>query len=594
MKLFCQKCKNELDSQKNRCNSCNTTFAFNENYIDYEPANNFYWGEIEKTDMESLIKLSKNEGYKKACFKFFKTYKRKSLFTYILSKKDRISFLNFVYSKKHSGRALDLGSGFGTIPQGMSELFDEVYSIENIKERVEFQSIIKSQDNINNWQIIKGDIRSLPFPDNYFDFVSVNGVLEWIGISDPKKNPRVSQLEFLSEIKRVLKPDGVCYVGIENRIGRQYFRGAKDHSGLPFTSLVPRFVASIICNIKQKGGLFFHDAQKTSSGYLTYTYSLSGYKKLLKDIGVNNFRIFHTSFSYNQAYAGLDDVNVKHVHKNRKIISRHLTQFKYGFFPVLSKFFSQLSPNFLIYFRKNDEPIISDLEKNISENSPLYIYKGFNSLSAFSITENKFYKAISIDSCSEIKKENLIDGLHPEKINEKIFSGVLELVKNKYYVSPTRDSQKFTQILNIALALAKKYELDISVTENYLKNLAKYENEPIFSKTHGDLWRENIIIDKNGKIDLIDEENDEFGLIPIEISRFTSSIVGYGDNSSNQYQNLVKTAINALKPLKMSENLIKDFYILSLFYELKRRDFDAGVPRMELFTFVKFIENSLK
>lgn len=594
MKLFCSKCKSELILENKFCSTCKTPFSYSKNYIDLEPSNSFYWGEIEKKDMESLIELSKQKGYKKACFDFFKTYKRKSLFTYILSRKDRISFLNFVYSKKHKGRALDLGSGFGTIPQALSELFDEVYSIENIKERVEFQSIIKSQENLNNWQIIKGDIRSLPFPDNYFDFVSVNGVLEWIGISDPKKNPRVSQLEFLSEIKRVLKPDGICYVGIENRIGRQYFRGAKDHSGLPFTSLVPRFVANIICNVKQKGGLFFHDEQKTGSGYLTYTYSLSGYKKLLSDVGISNTRIFHTSFSYNQAYAGLDDVNVKHVHKNREFISKNLTQFKYSYFPILSKIFSQFSPNFLIYFRKSNEPIISDFENNLTEKGPMYIYKGFNSLSAFSITKSEFYKTHSIDNCSEIKKEKFIEGLHPEKIDDLILVKVIEFVKNKYYTNPKVNSEKFSAIEEDVINLAKKYSLNLNATEQYLIKIDKYKNDPIFSKTHGDLWKENIIIGEDSKINLIDEEADEFGIIPLEISRFILSIVGYEDTGSSNYRNLVKTAVNALKPLKIDENQLLDMRVLSLFYELKRRDYDSGTPRMELFTFIKFIENSLK
>src|SRR4030065_2206102 len=104
--------------------------------------------------------------------------------------------------------------------------------MESVRQRVSFQHIRQQQEHVRNIRFVRADWLRLPFPDNSFDLVVANGVLEWLGLSDYSRNPRQVQQEFLKEARRVLKPGGCLYVGTENRFGISFFAGARDHSGL--------------------------------------------------------------------------------------------------------------------------------------------------------------------------------------------------------------------------------------------------------------------------------------------------------------------------------------------------------------------------
>ena len=113
----------------------------------------------------------------------------------------------------------------------------------------------------------------LPFRTGTFDAVVLNGVLEWVPVTAVGA-PRQCQLAMLRELRRLLKTNGQLYVGIENRVGLKYFRGAIDeHSHLKFTSLMPRRLANAWSRARR------------NQDYRTYTYSRRGYAKLLREAG---------------------------------------------------------------------------------------------------------------------------------------------------------------------------------------------------------------------------------------------------------------------------------------------------------------------
>ena len=88
--------------------------------------------------------------------------------------------------------------------------------------------------------------------------------------------PREAQLIFLREVKRVLANNGCLYVGIENRFGLPFFLGEKDHSGLPYTSILPRKLANfVVKKFGHAGGVYGDKSEriKEQKGYYTYTYS---------------------------------------------------------------------------------------------------------------------------------------------------------------------------------------------------------------------------------------------------------------------------------------------------------------------------------
>ncbi|MGE5251446.1 MAG: hypothetical protein ACM3QS_14685, partial [Bacteroidota bacterium] len=99
-----------------------------------------------------------------------------------------------------------------------------------------------------------------------------------------------------------------------------YFLGHKDHSGLPFTSLVPRSVADWMVSSSgadghTSNGKFFHKAQRK---YRTYTYTLWGYTKLLRRAGFDRIASYWAwqSYSYPRMSGSLDAASIRYMALN--------------------------------------------------------------------------------------------------------------------------------------------------------------------------------------------------------------------------------------------------------------------------------------
>lgn len=199
------------------------------------------------------------------------------------------------------GRALDIGSGYGNITHALAQSMAEVYSLEAVTERIEFTQLRLQQEGIRNVHLIQGSALELPFPNDYFDLIVVNGVLEWVGEWEHEGNPRSVQLRFLRRLRELLTPTGVLLIGIENRFGAGSLRGALDHSALAYTSLMPRKLASLYLRWRLRS----HHRTKINPRreYRTYTYTRSGYKKLLRQGGFDWTRFYWADPGYNQPYS---------------------------------------------------------------------------------------------------------------------------------------------------------------------------------------------------------------------------------------------------------------------------------------------------
>jgi len=179
--------------------------------------------------------------------------------------------------------ALDIGSGYGAITHSLSHAAAKVYSIEAIPERLEFTRIRMEQEGIRNVQLVQGSALELPLRCEGFDAIVVNGVLEWVGDWRTDKDPRTVQLHFLRSLHKLLKPEGVLVIGIENRFSYDMICGGVDHSGLPYTSLMPRSMASVRLRYSRRE--HHRTFLKPRHEYRTYTYSERGYWKLLAESG---------------------------------------------------------------------------------------------------------------------------------------------------------------------------------------------------------------------------------------------------------------------------------------------------------------------
>lgn len=214
------------------------------------------------------------------------------------------------------GRVLDIGCGLGALISSIAPHVKTAYATDLTMERLIFSKgrfrIFNTDDEVRT--VASGDGPHLPFPDASFDAVFISGVLEWIGEGDTSgfhegskwrrlvrmlgahfgdTNPQRLQLRFLREVRRILKPEGELYVGIENRLSHTYFGRRRDHhSGLWFGSLMPRFMATL------------YSIAVTRRPYRTYTHSLRGYQRLFSKAGFDAIELF----GFNDGYTNLKSI----------------------------------------------------------------------------------------------------------------------------------------------------------------------------------------------------------------------------------------------------------------------------------------------
>src|SRR5438445_1449933 len=201
----------------------------------------YYWGEVTQEHALSILEEVRRLGWREAATHRFKC--DPDLLATVIGNQ-RLSWFPLLGLGADSV-ALDIGSGYGAITHALSYLVGQVYSLEAIPERVEFTRLRLSQERIQNVHQIQATALDPPFCDESFDLIVVNGVLEWVGEWDQNRGAREVQLRFLRKLAQLLKRSGVLVIGIENRFGYSVFRGAIDHSGLTYTSLMPRKVAGL-------------------------------------------------------------------------------------------------------------------------------------------------------------------------------------------------------------------------------------------------------------------------------------------------------------------------------------------------------------
>jgi SAM-dependent methyltransferase len=240
-----------------------------------------YWGEIPQEQMRELLDESKRVGYRNAV----QSNVDPSLHDYILSP-DRAAFQQ-VMPVSEGGVFLDLGAGLGGISAELAKKF-RVVALEGVEERANFIALRKEQDSLGNLTVINGNVNDLRLAPGQFDGIVVNGLLEWVGLFDTTLPVEEVQQRFLAQLRSLLKPGGMIYVGIENRLGWPYLTGRLDHSGLKYTSLMPRWLATWVC----KGSGQYRSSHNQS--YRTYTYSHPGYERLFRRAGLR-IRSTHVS-----------------------------------------------------------------------------------------------------------------------------------------------------------------------------------------------------------------------------------------------------------------------------------------------------------
>ncbi|HJV20858.1 MAG TPA: class I SAM-dependent methyltransferase [Sediminibacterium sp.] len=116
-----------------------------------------------------------------------------------LPKKHRIfTIINY----KKGGRFLDVGCGLGAGLLYVNRPEFELYATE-----LDADALLFVNQNIENVRTFKGELINANYPDNFFDYVYCNHLIEHV--LDP--------VAYIKEMYRILKKDGVLYIGTPDR-----------------------------------------------------------------------------------------------------------------------------------------------------------------------------------------------------------------------------------------------------------------------------------------------------------------------------------------------------------------------------------------
>jgi SAM-dependent methyltransferase len=257
--------------------------------------NAHYWGEVDRRQAQEFLEAARKGPWADAVRRYFPGRDM----TISILDLQRAAWLPLL-GLDPQAVALDIGSGYGAITHSLACSLREVYSVEAIPERIEFTQTRLQQEGLGNVHLVQASATALPFSEKSFDLLVSNGILEWIGEWDWEGDPRSAQLKFLSSAERLLKPDGVMVIGIENRFGYGNFLGARDHSGIPYTSLLPRPWATFW--LRRSSFPHHRTTLNPKKEYRTYTYSMAGYRKLLAEAGFRAVAGYWADPGYNQPY----------------------------------------------------------------------------------------------------------------------------------------------------------------------------------------------------------------------------------------------------------------------------------------------------
>lgn len=132
---------------------------------------------------------------------------------------------------------IDAGSGTGEWSIAFGSAFDRILGFDSSIERVELANWFKVDYDLPFVNFEKGDIRKLPLPDDYADAVfCYSVVVSYLDIS-----------EVYRELWRVLKPGGICYMGILAIAYQYYLRDNLSKTDEKFKTQGERGIYNSLC-----------------------------------------------------------------------------------------------------------------------------------------------------------------------------------------------------------------------------------------------------------------------------------------------------------------------------------------------------------
>ncbi len=321
-----------------------------------------YWSNLPKAEQSKFIDIVKEASPLNLEKEIKNKYPR--YFNYIFNN-DRTKGLDLLNIQSNEIGA-DFGCMWGNILMFAAKRCTLVVGFDKTIEHLLFIRERMKKEKINNVILVNKNLQENFEIKEIFDFAIVNGVLEWIPVTEDieldniQKNqtsnlnitsPADMQLGFLANVSNSLKPGGRLYLAIENRWDYQYFLWKKDpHTSLFYTAFLPRKLSNIISQMFRR------------KPYVNYLYSIKSIEKILKKAGFSEITAYGVFPNYRypkvivpvhsksridleNIYKPLNSKNFLKIYFHR--IRRFLDFIIYEKFKLFS-----LSPSFIIIAKK--------------------------------------------------------------------------------------------------------------------------------------------------------------------------------------------------------------------------------------------------
>lgn len=213
----CPECKKKLIQVegKQQCSNCLQSYHHDDNYTIFKNSKLSYISDDDEYIKKLLIEI-KHLGFEHGSRKYLITNNELSS-QLVNSQFDQSADIIFHGIGKKFFRCLNIKDEFGSKSEILSNIFKQVYLIEFDDNSIELQKKRFKEKKCSNITIAKCDLLKLPFPDNFFDFILCNGILENITKFIDIDNQNEGHKKMISELKRVINDEGCIIFGVNSK-----------------------------------------------------------------------------------------------------------------------------------------------------------------------------------------------------------------------------------------------------------------------------------------------------------------------------------------------------------------------------------------
>lgn len=466
---------------------------------------------------------------------------------------------------KNNNRCLVINSDLGNIPEIISQIYNEVYSLETNKEKISIQKLRFEEKNIRNIELIYSDTESFTFQKNYFDLIIINGIKLK---RNQKTNNKINLIEYFNDIKQILTSDGCLCICVDNKYGLKIFGKEIDDDEM------------FLSNFYGYNSLFNSIGLKIKSYWVLPSYKKPHHSGRIDDD--ISLKWFFNNFS-----------KVFSIDMKLKIVSLFLRKFNGMSRKLLVKLFF---PSFVFYcYKENIQENIEDSIinktgfKNIIQNVRLtkimyFLLDEFGNpkkiisckITKYNLTEKIFpIKRIFPKMKNPNEKmviEDWLSGHACNRLDEKDIMLTLKWLINfqKDTKSELINKQEISEeIFNIKKELNKIERVSCVPYNKWIDEYEEYINNLNLKKTgvHGDFQIRNILVDqKKSLVNVIDWDwrFQEKGNPIYDFIWFTINIMMNSDNPIKEFRSNLNGTGKTSHIIKMIQRTMKQHFVMEL------------------------------